>query len=524
MINKQKYIWKVIKNFPNELKKLNHWVVHRNKIPFNARTHQAAKSNDLSTWSSFKEAVKAYNERNYDGIGICLTSPYIGVDIDDSLDYEVPTKLQSYTEYSPSGKGLHVIYKGAIPRSIKTKTIEVYNEDRYFTVTGNRIHRFPPILNEVSIPVDKLFPQAITKIKSSNWIEETIRNLHPGNIHNSFVSLIGKLWADGWNKGDIEQLLLPHIKVNQYDTNAFYARLDSVTQYPRQGNQTYDKTTKKFSPQVSSDVPESNPPEVFTPSTHLSEYERELVEHSKNLNPELPTGIPTLDSYTRGFKKGSIWIVGARTNVGKTSLSITISQHLLTHGKRVLFFSTEMDWCAIFDRFISLGSDVSLPSLESGQFSDSEKQRYESYKNAFKSLPLSIIDLPEPSIRVVTEEISRLRPDIFVLDHIQRVANSTDKRYFELSKFVKELNTVCRNYNVAGLVNSQLNRLADKDIPQLSHLKECGALEEEAHAVILLNKPDKRNDLYIADLAKNRGPKGHIQLKFNKDTCKFEEI
>ena len=75
-------------------------------------------------------------------------------------------------------------------------------------------------------------------------------------------------------------------------------------------------------------------------------------------------------------------------------------------------------------------------------------------------------------------------------------------------------------------MNSQLNRIAEHETPALSHLKECGALEEEAHCVILLsgvNMAPGSEAVVLADIAKNRGPKGKVELRFDPVTAKFKE-
>lgn len=267
--------------------------------------------------------------------------------------------------------------------------------------------------------------------------------------------------------------------------------------------------------------------EVFTPATHYDEFLNRLKPTTAG-PAEFPTGFPTLDRYTGGLKQGSIWVVGARTGIGKTSLSLTIADSLLKLGKRVLVFSTEMDWVDTIGRFSSFGTGISLHNITNARanLTDADRRKLADYATKIKAQPLFVVEEPEPSLRTVNEEISRIRPDVFIFDHIQRVASERDQRYLELSKFIKGLNTIARKYSCAGIVNSQLNRLAQNEPPALHHLKECGALEEEAHCVILLSllsKSPSGQALVNANVAKNRGPKGEIELLFNDVTAYFEE-
>ena len=142
-------------NIPDELKVRPQWVVWKavgekpEKVPYSARTKRKASSTDLLTWSTFEEVLEAYETGGYDGIGFVLSSgdPYAGIDLDCCRDpetgeikrwaSEVVNGLDSYTELSPSGKGLHIFVEGKIPKSLKRDQIEMYCTERFFTVTGH---------------------------------------------------------------------------------------------------------------------------------------------------------------------------------------------------------------------------------------------------------------------------------------------------------------------------------------------------------------------------------------------------
>lgn len=515
--SKSQYISRIYQNIPDELKQLNHWVVHENKVPFNPHTKQPAKTNDPNTWRRFDEALQVYASNGYHGIGFCFSPPYVGVDIDHSLDLTIPNKLQSYTEYSPSGKGLHVICKGTIPRSLKTTGLEIYTHQRFFTVTGKCLQEFPTTIEdreEILAPFFSHQPETGYNTNEDGWIRKALEGLHEGNIHNTTVKVAGRLWADGYSLDDIRVFILPYIKKVNGDEENFEQRIRSIAHYKRInkiGDANYDQQRR--------------PLELFTPETGLCEYEQHLEQRGQERSTELPTGFPKLDKLTHGFTKNSIWVVGARTGIGKTSLSINFIESLLRVGKRVLFFSTEMDSESIFDRFIALRLGIDLFRFGSkGWASTDDKENYARIRETLKSLPLFICQEPEPTIGMVSEAISTTRPDVLIFDHIQRIANSSDKRYLEISKFIKKLNTLCREQHIAGIINSQLNRLAELELPSLHHLRECGTLEEEAHVVLLLSKVEKTDGIIMVDIAKNRGPKGQIQMRFNKLNCQFEEV
>lgn len=134
-----------VENIPEELKKVNQWVCWQGeaKIPKNPANGQNAKSNDKKTWGTFAQAVKACDTFGFDGLGFMFAPPYFGIDLDHCLDNtdfvdEFVETLQSYTEISRSGNGIHIICKGKLPEGSRRKGgVEMYSEGRYFICTGN---------------------------------------------------------------------------------------------------------------------------------------------------------------------------------------------------------------------------------------------------------------------------------------------------------------------------------------------------------------------------------------------------
>jgi putative DNA primase/helicase len=150
-----------VENIPAELKALNQWVLWRGeqrgdritKVPYSASGNRASSS-DSDTWTDFGSAVEAYKSGAWDGIGFVFTQGggLTGIDLDHCLDSEGKLELKtealvnalcSYTEYSVSGKGLHVIVRGNLEKGVRTSSrsridipVEIYSHGRYFTVTG----------------------------------------------------------------------------------------------------------------------------------------------------------------------------------------------------------------------------------------------------------------------------------------------------------------------------------------------------------------------------------------------------
>lgn len=154
---------RTLENVPAELRREPRWVCWRRetrggkvtKLPVDARTGRMAKSTDPATWATFEEAVAAVGRWRCDGVGLVFgpDRAFTGLDldhviVDGVLDAEyrwVVEEAGTYTEVSPSGDGLHLIFRGAKPEGAERsrrgqpggRVVEMYDHDRYFTVTGN---------------------------------------------------------------------------------------------------------------------------------------------------------------------------------------------------------------------------------------------------------------------------------------------------------------------------------------------------------------------------------------------------
>jgi hypothetical protein len=217
---------------PEELRALPNWVVWRlekrtngkgivqtTKVPYNARSHKHAKSNNSATWSEFGTATEALKHGRYQGIGFCLIAPYVGVDLDgcrpDGIDEpwaaRIITDLDSYSELSPSGTGVHVIAKGELPDGQRQKDmggdhhgVGLYDaaRGRYLTMTGCRIRGNGTIAErtlELAAIHARLFPPApkATQKDQSVSDDDVIERARFANDGGKFA----RLWSGQW-EGD----------------------------------------------------------------------------------------------------------------------------------------------------------------------------------------------------------------------------------------------------------------------------------------------------------------------------------
>jgi len=162
-------------NIPREMKELKQWVLWRlqkrkgqakaTKIPFQVNG-KGAKSNDPSTWNTYENVLERYNRGGYSGIGFVFNRDYTGMDIDGCVTDGVISEkamgviklLDSYTEFSQSGKGIHVIMKALVPGDKNaTGDYEFYDHGRYFVMTGDLVPGLRKTIEERQAQLDKAY-------------------------------------------------------------------------------------------------------------------------------------------------------------------------------------------------------------------------------------------------------------------------------------------------------------------------------------------------------------------------------
>jgi primase-polymerase (primpol)-like protein len=148
----------VPENIPAILRERPQWVCWRyvardgkpTKVPYSPSSFDKASSTDLMTWASFDDALAALTMSDFDGIGFvfCSADPFVGIDLDGCRNAQTGEVeewarkiLQSFenavhVEVSPSGKGVHLITRGVRKNGVNTKHVEIYGQDRFFTITG----------------------------------------------------------------------------------------------------------------------------------------------------------------------------------------------------------------------------------------------------------------------------------------------------------------------------------------------------------------------------------------------------
>lgn len=166
-------------HIPQELIELRQWVAWAGtengngklgKTPINPETGRYAKANDPETWGTFEEALACCQENGLQGIGFVFSENdrYVGIDLDKCRDpetgefeskaKEIIDLFKSYTEISPSGNGAHILLKGRLPAGgRKNEKVEIYDQSRFFTVTGNHVEGTPSTIYDRNEDIETFY-------------------------------------------------------------------------------------------------------------------------------------------------------------------------------------------------------------------------------------------------------------------------------------------------------------------------------------------------------------------------------
>lgn len=256
---------------------------------------------------------------------------------------------------------------------------------------------------------------------------------------------------------------------------------------------------------------------------HLSDLSEGRVD------PGIPTRIPTLDRMLGGGLMGGKQVVlAARPSIGKSSLAEQICLNLAKDGHAAAFLSQEMTNAELLQRAIANAGRIDLGRLITGKLLDNEWERVTEAVELMRSLPLHFDDQPALSLMDIAAKARMLKRQhnikLLVVDYLQLCSSpktATDNRHHQIEEISRGTKSLAKQLDITILLLSQLSREVEKRAsgrPQLSDLKESGAIEEDADVVMLLSRNSKRPDgtqLICCDVPKNRqGRTGEIPLHF----------
>lgn len=233
------------------------------------------------------------------------------------------------------------------------------------------------------------------------------------------------------------------------------------------------------------------------------------IDEMRNRQDEMtgvPTGFPSLDRLTYGWQPTDLIILAARPSVGKTAFALNLARTAALHPTKptaVGFFSLEMSSSQLVQRILSAESEIWLEKIARGKLEEHEmKQLYKKGIEKLSKAPIFIDDSAALNIFELRAKCRRLKSKhnigIIIIDYLQLMSGSADRnsnREQEISKISRDLKSLAKELQVPIIALSQLSREVEKrkegnKIPQLSDLRESGAIEQDADMVMFLYRPD----------------------------------
>ena len=268
------------------------------------------------------------------------------------------------------------------------------------------------------------------------------------------------------------------------------------------------------------------------------------VSKDKNATSGIKTNYMRLDFLINGLHKSDLMVIAARPGMGKTSFAMNIVENVALQGYTCAVFSLEMGKEQLVQRMLCSVAGVSMENAIKGQMSKSEWLKIEKARKLLNGTKIFIDDSSMITPREALSKCRRLKRkhglDLVMVDYIQLMSpdktKNSDSRQNEITEISRNLKILAKESNVPVLAVSQLSRAMEKEKrrPQLSDLRESGAIEQDADMVMFIHRPDvgasekdvaegrvKKNVAEII-LAKHRnGPQGLVKLYFKGECTKF---
>ena len=270
------------------------------------------------------------------------------------------------------------------------------------------------------------------------------------------------------------------------------------------------------------------------------------IEDMRNRQEDItgvPTGFPSLDRLTYGWQPTDLIILAARPSVGKTAFALNLARTAALHPTKptaVGFFSLEMSSSQLVQRILSAESEIWLEKIARGKLEEHEmKQLYKRGIERLSKAPIYIDDSAALNIFELRAKCRRLKNKhnvgMIIIDYLQLMSGSADRnsnREQEISKISRDLKGLAKELQVPIIALSQLSREVEKrkegnKMPQLSDLRESGAIEQDADMVMFLYRPEYY-DVNTDEMGESNKGETHVKIAKHRngslDTIKLKAL
>lgn len=563
-------------NIPADLKGLNQWVCFKlepnekkgkpDKIPYSPKTGYKAKANDPGTWADYDTAIKALNAGGYDGIGLEFGSGIFGVDLDhviaqdgsiDPAAQDIIETLDSYTEYSPSGSGVHILCRGEIPAGERRAgSVEMYSEGRFFTVTGRSFGSVKPLAERTAQaeiihtkylkkPEQKRqdppasFTATYTRPDGDYEVLQRAFNSRNGERIRALYG--GDITAHNGDDRSHSAADLALCRELAYWTNGNAAQMDRIFRGSglwrekwdeRRGTKTYGEITitealknftpyiprstaeQDFSPVGSDDNPAGGTDEMDPRPDAAGHY---LTDHFLDdiarfiKYKDRKTGFANLDEKTSGLYPG-LYVIGAVPSLGKTTFVHQLGDQLAEAGDHVLYFSLEQNRLEMITKSLSritakrdISTAVSAINIRRGHITQAVNDALKDYRLLADRISIIAMNF-DASISYIQGYIEQYikrneTKPIVIIDYLQIIppADPRQTNKDKIDEIVRALKKIQGNNDLVVFVVSSFNRTNYLSPVDFESYKESGGIEYTADVVWGLQLQIQNSELFNSE-------------------------
>jgi replicative DNA helicase len=353
----------------------------------------------------------------------------------------------------------------------------------------------------------------ISNVATSVHIEHYAQIVHRMSVMRSIITAAGQIEDIGYEAGP--------------DVDIALGKAEDILFRLRRGQRPWDF------------VPIRELLNLYFEESEIRPFEGEVVY----------TGYHVLDSILGGLRRSDMIVFAARPGAGKTSLALGIARNAAVQQKaRIAIFSVEMAREQLVQRLLASEAGVDSQQLRLGQQTEAEERRIMEATGVLSEAPIFIDDSPVLRLVEMRSKARRLHHergiDLIIVDYLQLVrGDGREGRVQEVTEISRSIKEIARELNVPVIAVSQLSRAPEgraSHRPQLSDLRESGAIEQDADVVVFIYRDDMHvteqewkkqhlDEAYprgVADIivAKHRnGPMGEGKLRFLAKTVKFAD-
>ncbi|MEW6482456.1 MAG: replicative DNA helicase [bacterium] len=437
------------------------------------------------------------------------------------------TLLINQERLPPQALDAEVSLLGAMlmDREVINEVVELLREDDFYRESHRKIYKAMLNLWERNEPVDLVTLSdelnksgALSTIGGVTYLTSLISSIPPSSNAPYYAKIISQ-------KAALRELVFAGLQI----TRMGYEQIGDVSDILDKSEQlVFNIASKKVRGGFISIGDMLKPEDIEA-----------LCAHKPHITG-IPTGFVELDEQTAGFQPSDLIIIAGRPSMGKTSLALSIAQHVAIKERiPVGIFSFEMSQAQLVIRLLCAEGRVDAHRLRIGQLKKDELPRISLAAGNLREAEIYLDDTTPMSVIEMRAKARRLKAKnnigLLIIDYLQLIEGRKDleNRQQEISEISRSLKSLAKELNIPIVALSQLSRATEvqRRRPQLSDLRESGAIEQDADVVLFVYreeyyKPTEDNE-GIAEIIigkQRNGPIGTVKLAFLKQYAKFENL